>query len=90
MTARFLIRCSKKSGRQIVALGGIDPHNKPWSLTEAEVIKGITDGLWSFYIKSGTSDTGIEIATLKDGRSYVKATSDASMPSSLLALPDCP
>ncbi len=90
MTARFLIRCSKKSGRQITTLGGIDPHAKPWALAEAEVITGILDGLWEFYLKADGEDVAITIATMKDGRKYVKAATDASLPAALLALPDCP
>ena len=90
MTAKFLIRCSNKSGRQIKSVGGLDPHGKPWTLTESEVINGIMDGEWEFYVKVEGRDVALTIATMKDGRKYVKAATDASLPAALLDLPDCP
>jgi Protein of unknown function (DUF3892) len=72
----------------ITHVGGIRPDGKVWTLTEAEVIESIKNGV-SFHVKVTNRRVQVIVATRKN-RPYLKTALDRDGPDQLLELPECP
>lgn len=73
---------------RIISVGGFS-NNASWKITEAEAIRHIKGGHWSFYVSVGGRSVSVVIAT-HYGREYLKTTADGYAPNNLLSLPECP
>jgi hypothetical protein len=87
------IQCVNKTPRQdphlrISHVGGTHSGTR-WKLTEDEVIAGIKQGKWSFFVNVGGRSVAVIIAT-HNGHEYLKTVADGLHPNNLLALPECP
>lgn len=88
------IQCINKTPRQdphlrISHIGGLNPDQTQWKLSEADAITGIKGGRWSFYVNAGGARADVIIATHL-GNEYLKTRADGLHPDNLLALPECP
>lgn len=95
MTARFQVRFTDKGqGTQpqdrIAAIGGLDPHAKPWKLTGAEAVAGVEKGEWSFFVRGAGGEAEIVVASTAQGQKYLKAAGDLDQPETLMNLPAFP
>ena len=88
MPTRFLVRfAAKEAGtptqERISAIGGRDPHGKPWRLTSEEAVAGIESGEWKFFVRSGRAEEEVVVAVTAEGRKSLD-------PAMLMALPPFP
>ncbi len=94
MPTRYLIRYIKKTGdsepeERILAFGGLDPCDKPWTLTYEEAVNGVVSGEWSFYVLLGNVEENLVVSRMVDGRQYLAvAPPHGQLP--LLSLPPFP
>ena len=94
MAENIQIQCVNKTPRQdphlrISHVGGVNPDQTRWKLTEDEAIAGIKQGRWNFYVYAGGARVDVIVAT-HSGREYLKTRADGLHPNNLLALPECP
>ena len=94
-TQRVEIDCATKTGRplpneRIAFVGGANPRGTRWKMSQQQAIDGIKAGRWQFFVKVGGTHVAVAIARGERGHEYLKAETDASDPTSLLRLPDCP
>ena len=94
MASRHQITCIKKMelynpNERITHIGGLNPNNKKWQLTQEEAIKGIEDGKWEFYVRAGGHTVEVIVAVSRFGNKYLKTESDGDSPDNLLSLPQC-
>lgn len=92
MATRFLVRfATKGAGTQpqerIVAIGGLDPHGKLWTLTSIEAITGVENGEWVFFALCDGGETEVVVGVTAQGRKYLKAARDMEQPDTLMKLP---
>lgn len=73
---------------RIVNVGGFH-GGKRWLLTENEAIKGIDDGIYSFYVLVNNREVDVVVA-VHEGRRYLKTVPDDYIPNNLLSLDECP
>jgi Protein of unknown function (DUF3892) len=74
---------------RILAIGGRNPDGTRWKLSEAEAIRDIKLGKYSFYVSVNGRTVNVIIA-VHEGREYLKTEADGYAPDNLLSLPDCP
>ena len=95
MATRHEITCIIPDGadkdRRIDMIGGATGSDSggPWQITLDEAIKGIEDGLWSFWTRGGGSPVNVIIRE-RNGKKYLKTENDGEEPNNLLSLPRCP
>jgi hypothetical protein len=91
-TAREIVAINKTnspdSPDRITRVAGTNPDGTRWVLSQLEVISGIEKYRWRFFVNVGDKQVGVVVATDKDGRKYLKATTDGEHPLSLLKLPE--
>lgn len=95
MASRVEIRCINKTDRQnpherIRRIGGVNPNNSRWSLSQQDAIAGIEQGTYEFYVSRGGNTVGVVVATSAAGHKYIKTAADGLQPDNLLSLPECP
>jgi hypothetical protein len=88
------IRCVNKTPRldphlRISHVGGINPDQTRWKLSEDGAITGAKEGRWQFYVVAQGVRVNVIVAE-HDGREYLKTVADGLHPDNLLALPECP
>ncbi len=93
MAARVRVSCINKREHfnpheRIINIGGVNPDNSRWKLSQANAIKSIEDGKFSFYthVAGYTADV---IIALHNGNKYLKTKEDATHKDNLLSLPEC-
>lgn len=94
ITQTIQIRCIRKPDRNnphrhIMGIGGLNPDNTRWYLSEEQAIQGMETGRWSFYVSAGGRTVNVIIAT-RNGNKYLKTQADGALPDNLLSLPECP
>ncbi len=95
MTTRVQIGCINKSDRynaheRILSIGGKNANSTPWKLSQAEAIRDIENGKFSFYVSRAGGVVDVIVATSQYGHKYIKTTADGEQPNNLLSLPECP
>lgn len=89
------IKCINKLDRsniheRILHIGGLNPNNSRWKITQEAAIEGIENNTWSFYVKQGINKVDVIIATSAAGYRYLKTKNDSTESNNLLSLPECP
>lgn len=92
--SRHQVNCINKNDRyspteRITHIGGFNTPPERWKLTQEEAIAGIESGKYEFYVSVGGKTSEVIVAT-RNGRKYLKTTSDGDEPNNLLSLPECP
>ena len=92
---RLQILCINKSDRynaheRILYIGGVNSDGSRWKLSQPDVIRGIQNGTYSFFVIVNGSQVEVIVAKSSYGNLYVKTTADGEMPNNLLSLPECP
>lgn len=95
MAQQVKISCINKSDRpnpheRIINVGGVNPDQTRWKLSQQEAISGIEDGRWLFYVSVNGSTVWVVVAVSRFGNKYLKTTADGEHPNNLLSLPECP
>lgn len=95
MAQSIEIRCINKSDRdnpyeRILYIGGVNPDNTRWKLSQIQAIADIENGKYSFYVNKGGQKVNVIIGVSQYGNKYLKTTSDNLEPNNLLSLPECP
>lgn len=96
MPQHLRIRCIVRTGRtsayeRIQAIGGVNPDESRWTLTQDKAISQIEDGTSAFYIEKGRGRRVDVIAAVDaGGNKYLKTVKDRDQPTNLLYLPNCP
>jgi len=90
------IECINKSDRQnpherILYVGGTNPDQTRWKLSQRDAISGIENGSYSFYVERPQRDrVEVVVAVSQYGNKYLKTVADGDQPNNLLSLPECP
>ena len=87
MTAVLQISSLEKQNDVIVSVGGEVPVLGHWKLTPQEIIAGIEDEKWKFFVQVDQRFVWIVIALSNDGCKYITTKDDTS---DILSLPACP
>lgn len=95
MATRHLVSCINKrpnhqdAHTRISHIGGLNPDNTRWKLSEDDAIKAIEDKKYEFYVSVNSKSVDVVIATHL-GRKYLKTETDGYSPNNLLNLNECP
>lgn len=73
---------------RILNIGGVNPNGSQWKLSQPEAIRGIQEGMYSFYVTVGGAATEVVVA-YHNGNPYLKTVQDTTDLDNLLDLPDC-
>lgn len=89
------ISCINKNDRfnpheRITHVGGINPNNTRWKLTQQDAISGINSNKYSFYVNKRGKRVQVVVAISRFGNEYLKTEADGEEPNNLLSLPECP
>lgn len=91
MASQYQVTCHKPDNndpdRRLQGLGG--PGGQGWYLPINSLITLINDGDQFWTVNQQGNSVWIVIAT-RNGRDYLRTTSDGIEPNNLLALPHCP
>ena len=95
MAQRVRVQCINKTDRssadeRIRNIGGTSTSGTRWRLAEAEAIKALENGTYSFYVERPAGDVVDVVVAQRLGHKYLKTTADGEQPDNLLALPECP
>jgi hypothetical protein len=95
MTTQVRVQCINKTHRtssheRISHIGGINPDNTRWKLTESDAVQGIKDNRWAFYVEQPYGHRVQVIIAQRLGREYLKTEADGESPDNLPSLPECP
>jgi len=88
-----LVTCATKKGNnydpyeRITDLGGHSTKGN-FHMTSEDMIRDIESGKYSYWVNVGGKTVEIIVAT-RNGRKYLKTTTDGYEPNNLLALGDC-
>jgi len=74
---------------RIQNVGGVGANGVRWKYSEAEAIRDIKAGTYSFYVNVNNRVVWVVIAT-HNGREYLKTEADGYAPNNLLNLGECP
>ncbi len=94
MAQSVQISCINKSDRynvheRIINIGGVNPDNTRWKMTEKSAIDYIESGKYQFYVSVGHNSVWVVIAE-HNGRKYLRTERDDVTSNNLLSLPECP
>lgn len=94
MVARHEVKCINKTDRpnpheRIRAIGGVNADGTNWKLDQQEAVKGIEDGMWSFYVGVRGQIVNVIVGTSQYGNKYLKTEADGEQPNNLLSLYEC-
>ena len=89
------VKCINKQDRpnpweRITHIGGTNPDDANWKITQASAIEGIENGKWEFYVDVGGSRVAVVVAVSQHGNKYIKTEPDDEDQNNLLSLPECP
>lgn len=93
MATRRRVSCTKKGlgthhYNHILGIGGVIDGER-WYHTEAQAIRNIKNGTYSYYVSVNGVSVNVIIATY-DGYEYLKTEPDGYRPNNLINLPHCP
>ena len=93
--SRHQIHCINKSDRtsrweSISNIGGVNNNGTRWKMSQTEAIKDIGLGTYEFFVKAGSAETNVIVATSSQGNKYLKTEADSTTKDNLLSLPECP
>lgn len=93
--SRHQIYCINKSDRtnrweSISNIGGINPDGGRWKLIQRQAIKDIEEGTYEFFVRAGSAEINVIVATSSQGNKYLKTEADSTTKDNLLSLPECP
>ena len=94
MTIRARVSCINKREHnnpheRILRIGGINPNGSRWKLSQPEAVRGLQDGIYSFYVAVGGANAEVQVA-YHNGNPYLKTVQDSNKEDNLLHLPECP
>jgi hypothetical protein len=94
MALRVLVSSINKSDIQnpherIINIGGINPDNSCWKMSQSKAIRYIEDRTYDFFVSIKGTTTDVIIGTY-NGNKYLKTIPDATDKNNLLELPECP
>lgn len=90
------ISCINKSDRtdpheRIRYVGGVNPDQTRWKLSQQEAVEWIQGGKEGFYVERPVGDrVNVIVARSQYGHLYIKTEADGDQPNNLLSLPECP
>lgn len=95
MATSVRVICVNKSDRynaheRIINIGGVNPDQTRWKMSQQDAIKAIETGKYSFYVVANGKMVNVIVATSKYGYKYLKTEADGEQPDNLLSLPECP
>jgi len=95
MATSVRVMCVNKSDRynaheRIINIGGVNPDQTRWKMSQQDAIKAIETGKYSFYVVANGKMVNVIVATSKYGYKYLKTEADGEQPDNLLSLPECP
>ena len=95
MASLVRVMCINKSDRfnpyeRILNIGGINPDNTRWKLSQQEAVTYIEQGKYAFYVMANSVKANVIVAKSVYGHKYLKTESDGEQPNNLLSLPECP
>ena len=95
MAQRIRVQCINKTDRysaheRIRNIGGTNPNGTRWRLAEADAIRAIEDGTYSFCVERPAGQVVNVVVAHRLAHKYLKTTADGEQPDNLLALPECP
>lgn len=89
------ISCINKNDRfnpyeAITHIGGRNPDDTKWLLTQQDAILAIKHQRLSFYVENPPGDkVNVVVAISPYGNEYLKTETDGDRPNNLLSLPEC-
>jgi hypothetical protein len=94
VAAHYLIHCISRTGwlnhdRRIRGIGGVNADGAHWWISQADAVAAIEAARWSFFVDRGGDAVPVVVAVSKYGSKYLKGSSDALQPETLLVLPEC-
>jgi hypothetical protein len=94
MAARIEVIFVKKQdsdnpNERIITIGGVNNNDTRWRLTQDQAIRGIEDGLYSFYVDEDGQAIDVVVG-VHDGKKYLKAGTNGTGKDHLLELPEIP
>ena len=89
------VDCINKSDRynpweRITHIGGVNPDNSRWKITQESAISGIESGTWQFCVQVGLRTVSVIVAQSQNGNKYLKTEADTTEKNNLLSLRECP
>ncbi len=95
MATSLRVMCVNKSDRynaheRIINIGGVNPDQTRWKMSQQDAIKAIETEKYSFYVVANGKMVNVIVATSKYGYKYLKTEADGEQPDNLLSLPECP
>ena len=90
----YQIECITKLGdhydphERITRVGGTNPSGTRWNQSQEQTIGEIESGTDSFYVLEKGLRSEVIVAS-RNGRKYLRTTTDYQDPNNLLALPEC-
>lgn len=95
MATSVRVICVNKSDRynaheRIINIGGVNPDQTRWKMSQQDAIKAIETGKYSFYVVANGKMVNVIVATSKYGYKYLKTEADGEQPDNLLSFPECP
>jgi hypothetical protein len=95
MATRVRVQCINKSDRynpheRILFIGGVNPDNTRWKMSQEDAIKYINNGTYEFYVMVNYREVDVIVAESAQGNLYIKTEADGDQPNNLLSLPECP
>ncbi len=90
MATSHEVKCSQKSATgAVIGIGGVNADGTRWSLSEADAIKGIENGTWTFYTYQNSLKANIQVVLI-GGVKHLKTDRDTTTVNNLKVLPNCP
>lgn len=88
------IECVRKTDRynpweRITHVGGVNPDDSRWLLTQDAAIQGIEDRRWAFFVRAGGGEVNVIVKTSRFGHKYLTTEADGEQPDNLLSLSEC-
>ena len=74
--------------RSVAAVGGTMAEGARWLVSQADAVRGVEEGRWSFYVCGrGGRKISLVVGCAEDGTRYLKGPKDPVDPVTLLLLP---
>lgn len=94
MASSLEIKCINKSDRysvheRILNIGGLHSDGTRWKLSLTQAIKGIEEGILTFFVNKAGRKVNVIIVKTSLGNKYLKTEADTTETNNLLELPEC-